>query len=438
MRLAAPGPARTGGRAVLIPLRGRRRALGSVVIDRVRHAAWSDAALLSHAVELGAEISLAIENVHLLHGVIEARQELENIFDSTVDLVAVCDSKLRIMLANRAFVVRTGGTLDTVRSQSLHDLLGPQICQWVTSLHEAGGSEVVPARETDDERLGGTFSVTLSRVSRQTVSPAGVVLVAHDVTERTRLEAERTALRERLAQSEKLAALGQFVGGIADEINNPLQAIVGHIDLLRATEPLSKSATRDAKTIAREAERAAQIIRNLLTFNGARPLTSRPVSLHAAVKRALAVGQGGRRPAGIEVVTTLDAAMPRVAAEPMLLRQAVLNVLSNAELAVRDRRRRRIEIATRYRPRQRRATLRIRDTGPGIAPDALPHVFEPFYTTRSVGEGTGLGLAIAYGLISGLGGAITASNDRRGGAVFTITLPIPGLPSGKSRKNSLK
>src|SRR5207344_690856 len=114
---------------------------------------------------------------------------------------------------------------------------------------------------------------------------AGLVLVARDLTPQSKLQAEREELRKRLTQSEKLAALGQFVAGIAHELNNPLQGVLGHLELLRATGAFPKQLRPEIQTIYREADRAAKIVRNLLVFAGSRRLVNRAVSLTAVLQK---------------------------------------------------------------------------------------------------------------------------------------------------------
>ena len=244
------------------------------------------------------------------------------------------------------------------------------------------------------------------------------------MTPHTRLEAEREALRKRLTQAEKLAALGQFVAGIAHELNNPLQGVLGHLELLRTTGAFPKQLRRELQTIYREAERAAKIVRNLLVFAGSRRLSRRTVSINAILQKVLALRTAACRAADIEVVRHYDEHLPRVESDPLLLHQVFLNVVMNAEHAVTATRRGgRIEVTTARNQAGDRIVATVRDTGAGIPENALSRIFEPFYTTKEVGKGTGLGLAIAYGIVQEHGGHISAANHRDGGAVFTVELP---------------
>ena len=228
--------------------------------------------------------------------------------------------------------------------------------------------------------------------------------------------------RQRLAQSERLASLGQFVAGIAHEMNNPLQGVLGHLELLMRTA--DRPLRRELRGIYQEADRAAKIVGNLLVFSGSRPLTRRRLRVERVVSRVLASRRAALRKQGIEVVREDAPELPAISGDALLLHQALLNVVINAEhAAAAGERPPRITIAVRADPERPVVVATVRDSGRGIAPDALPRIFDPFFTTKDVGRGTGLGLAITYGIIQEHGGAIHASNDDAGGAVFTIELP---------------
>jgi signal transduction histidine kinase len=255
--------------------------------------------------------------------------------------------------------------------------------------------------------------------------PTGYVLVARDITHQRRLEKDREALRERLSQSEKLASLGQFVAGIAHEMNNPLQGVLGHLELMIETSEAAKPLRRDLRAIYHEADRAAKIVRNLLAFTGSRRLARRRVTLNRLFSRVIASREATLAKAGIEVVRNDAPDLPPISGDPLLLHQAFLNVIINAEHAIQLRGQGgRIEIHSKADPSSSSVTTTIRDTGPGIPGDVLTKIFDPFFTTKEVGKGTGLGLAITYGIVQDHGGAIYAANAPDGGAIFTIELPM--------------
>jgi two-component system NtrC family sensor kinase len=232
---------------------------------------------------------------------------------------------------------------------------------------------------------------------------------------------------------ERLPALGVFVAGIAHELNNPLQGVLGHLELLRATGAFPKQLRREVQTIYREADRAAKIVRNLLVFAGSRRLSRRRVSLNAVLQKVVALRHDACRALDIEIVRNYDDRLPRVQSDPLLLHQVFLNMVMNAEHAIAAAGMPgRIEITTRTAESGDRIIATVRDSGAGIPPDELTRIFEPFYTTKEVGKGTGLGLAIAYGIVHEHGGEISAANAPGGGAIFTVELPALTAQSGRT------
>ena len=413
---------------VTVPLRGTRRALGTVVFEGVRVEPGGEMDLLDRADELGRQLSNAVENLSLLDDVMRSQRELEDTFDSIAHLVAVFDRLGRIVHVNNAFATRVGRTREQLIERSLTDVIGPELADWLAELAKepARPEGRAPAmREIVDPVLKGPFMVTVTDLLNPERERVGSVIVARDLTPQTKLEAEREELRKRLTQSEKLAALGQFVAGIAHELNNPLQGVLGHLELLRVTGAFPKQLKREVQTIYREADRAAKIVRNLLVFAGSRRLARRAVSLNAVLQKVVALRTAACRAADIEVVRHYDDKLPRVLSDPLLLHQVFLNMVMNAEHAIEaSGGGGRIEITTAASAARKMIVATVRDTGAGFAPEVLSRIFEPFYTTKEVGKGTGLGLAIAYGIVQDHGGQIVAANHPEGGALLTVELPM--------------
>jgi C4-dicarboxylate-specific signal transduction histidine kinase len=329
--------------------------------------------------------------------------------------------------ANQAFAARLGRSAAELIEHPLAEFFGADLVSWVERIGPASqtdGANESESRELQDPVLGGTFLFTVSPLVGRDDQRIGTVVVASDVTEQARLQAERVELRDRLTQSEKLAALGQFVAGIAHELNNPLQGVLGHLELmLQETAQIPARSKRDLKLVFREAERAAKIVHNLLVFAGSRRITRRRLNVNHVVTRVLRLRGATSAATSIEIVKNLAPKLPRVAGDALLLQQALLNIVMNAEqaLATVDGPRR-LELRTRQLGRGM-IEIQIADNGPGISAEAMPRLFEPFFTTKEVGQGTGLGLAIAYGIMQEHDGRLSAANRAEGGAVFTLELP---------------
>ncbi len=422
-----PGPAEPSIPAeplIIAPLRGWRRALGTIVIEGVGATGLSDQQRLDLTGDLGRQLSAGIENVQLLEDMLRQRRLLEDTFNSLIDLVVVTDGAQRVVQMNDAFARRLGRSRAELLERPLVELVGADLADWAAASEADLSSERVRMLEHVD--LGGQFVVTMTPLINEDGEPVGTVLVARDVTRQTRLEAEREALRAKLAQSEKLASLGQFVAGIAHEINNPLQGVLGHLELLLVgdagpgTSPVLR---RELRRIYREADRAAKIVQNLLTFSGAQRKVRRRLRIERVLSRVVASRRRSLARARIDLVRDQqeEAGAVFVLGDPLLLQQAFLNVLINAEHAIAasgDAG----SIVISTKTRDGRVITTIRDSGGGIAEHVVPRLFDPFFTTKPVGQGTGLGLAITYGIIQEHGGTIHAANDGRG-AVFTIELP---------------
>ena len=435
------------GPYLVAPLRGWRRALGTLVIERLERSSpgkgaarfasggaidFDEPEFMEFARELARQLSVGIENVQLLDEILRQGRLLEDTFNSLVDLVAVVDRELRIVQTNDAFAARVGVKREDIMRRPLAGLVGPETLAYVEAADTWQGLVPTVQRRVDDHALDGTFLLTATPLTGQGGGTLGRVLVARDITRQTRLEAERAALGERLAQTEKLASLGQFVAGIAHEMNNPLQGVLGHLELLIGMTDAARPVRRELKQIYQEADRAAKIVRNLLVFTGSRRMARKRVRVDSILTRALASRRMNLKRGDIKIVRRQGEKLPPVLCDPLHLQQAFLNILINAEHAVTGRPTRVIEISTAGRRAQKRVAITIRDTGPGISPEILPRIFDPFFTTKEVGQGTGLGLAITYGIVQDHGGTITADNGRDGGAVFHIELPsAPAADGGK-------
>jgi CheY-like chemotaxis protein/two-component sensor histidine kinase len=228
--------------------------------------------------------------------------------------------------------------------------------------------------------------------------------------------------QSKLLQTEKMAALGRMVSGIAHELNNPLTAIMGYAQLL-LSHGLRQDQLVEARRVFQEAERASRIVKNLLYFAREKNPERTCVNLNEIVERALALRSYELRVQNNAVECDLAPNLPQTLADPHQLQQAVLNLVMNAEQAlVLSRGKGTISIRTRTKS-EKRIALEIADDGPGVPKEIAPRIFEPFFTTKPPGIGTGLGLSIVYGIVQQHDGEVTLENSA-GGARFVIDLPV--------------
>jgi PAS domain S-box-containing protein len=230
-------------------------------------------------------------------------------------------------------------------------------------------------------------------------------------------------IQSKLLQTEKMAALGQLVSGIAHELNNPLTSIQGYAQLLAGRRSGSELIA-DARRISEEAARANGIVKNLLLFaREARP-ERRPVGLNEIVERTLALRGYELKIENIGVELELEPSLPPTLGDAGQLQQVALNLIVNAEQAIRQGPGQgRIRIRTR-RLAGDRIALEVSDDGPGIPPGIVSRIFDPFFTTKPAGVGTGLGLSIVYGIVHEHGGEVSVESQPGEGATLRVELPV--------------
>ena len=278
-----------------------------------------------------------------------------------------------------------------------------------------------------------------TRLALAILIPFGMVVVLREFLSRRallRAGQELVSTREQLVQKEKLAAVGQLVSGVAHELNNPLQGVLGYAELMLAARPATTDG-EELRAIRDNANRAADIVRNLLTFAGRTSAARGWQQVNRVVRDAVAVREPHLQTAGIDLRLATAERLPLVYVDHARLEDVLVNLIQNAEAAITARRegktlargvperaRGEIVITTRWQGDPDRILVEVADNGSGLRQEDLPRVFDPFFTTREVGQGTGLGLSVCYGIVREHGGQITARNAETGGAVFTIELPV--------------
>jgi PAS domain S-box-containing protein len=341
-----------------------------------------------------------------------------HLLESFPDLILVLDPKATYTFVSSRIRDLLGYGPEQLMGKKIEEVTdnSPELVALYRSV--ANGQQALATSEYGARHQDGIWRTMLGTASPLLDTegkPAGVIISVRDVTTEKRLE-------QQVIQSERLAAMGQMIGGFAHELNNPLTSILGMTELLQDSET-SETSRKQLVSLHQQARRAAEIVQNLQYF--ARPPAPgrSPVNLSELIQRTLHLQAYPLRKSNITVDFLQEPTLPPVMADPNQLMQVFLNLILNADQAIRENRDKgTIRIRLGRNPNS--VWVMFQDDGPGIAPEVLPHIFDPFFTTKRPGRGTGLGLSICKTLLREHNGNIEAATAPDGGAVFTITLPV--------------
>ena len=270
------------------------------------------------------------------------------------------------------------------------------------------------SRELSDFQNGFDLMLRRFNESRQALDT--------QMAEERRMRRELEVLQGQVIRQERLAAVGQLVSGVAHEINNPLQAILGFAELLQMQDDVPDGVKADLRLIQKESARACAIIRNLALFARQAPGEAAPLWLRDVIMAVAELRQRRLESEDIRLIIE-DGSEREVNAVLTELQQVVLNFVVNAEQSILGSGRLPGSVIIRTYDRDGHVVLEVEDTGPGVPPDHEARLFEPFFTTKPVGQGTGLGLSVSYGIIDSLGGRIGYRRADAGGSIFHFELP---------------
>jgi len=340
---------------------------------------------------------------------------LADVIEQAQDLILVMTPDGRCRHANSAFCRANGRTHEELAHLHVRDLMVLETISAEDLMAHVRASGAwrgtLERRRPDGSRY--PVSATLAGIVDHRGNVTHVVSIERDISEDRRL-------REQLIHSERLSAVGQLVAGVAHEINNPLQGVMGFTELLISSD-LAPEVRRDLEQIKHDADRAAKIVRHLLQFARRSTLERAVADLNEIARATVALRKYELKMANIELVEKYSDDLPVVVANREEIQQVVLNLLLNAEQALRGRGAgASIQITTGQDHDS--AFIQIADNGPGIPDAAASRIFEPFFTTKSPGQGTGLGLSVSLGIAQAHSGALELLPSQRG-ACFRLLLP---------------
>ena len=408
------------------PLVAAGRTMGAVSLSSERVGALGTAELTLVSVVL-AQAAIALENARLVELLSSAKREWERTVDAIPQAICIVDAHGIVRRANRVFADLIQTAVTAIPGRAWLGLLPPA---WSDPVARAMAE---PSANAVEIRAG-------ERVLLLTVipmaEPGSAVLVFEDQTDKRRLQ-------EQLIQSEKMSAIGQLIAGVAHDLNNPLASVVGFSDFLAEGDQIPPSLREPLQVIRQEAERAATIVKNLLSFarsqEGER--TRHPIGV--LLESTLVLLRNQLMAHKVEATLEVEPGLPDVEVSANQLKQVFVNVINNAcQAIVSDAPSGRIWIAAK---RVRDTILvSVTDSGPGMTEDVAARAFEPFFTTKPEGQGTGLGLSICQGIVKEHGGRITLDTRPGGGATFSVELPIgadvaraPAVPSPAAESKPL-
>ncbi|MCK6547798.1 GAF domain-containing protein [Myxococcota bacterium] len=422
-------------RELVVPIfRGQKIVAILGVGNKATDYTETDISTVSTLADLAWDITERKRNEEL---VVAQVQFLETLFDTIPSPVFHADAKGTFRVANRAFAELVGKSADQIVGKTVAQVMPAEVADVIArrnrELFAHPGKQTFELELTaaSGERHAVIFDQATLRASDGAV--VGIIGVLSDVTDRKAAEAHRVQLEQKLLQSQKLEAVGRLAGGVAHDFNNMLGVILGYAELLLEQLDPAEPMHADISEIRRAAERSAELTRQLLAFARKQPMSPRVIDLNTQIAQSMKMVRRLLRE-DVELSFTAGANLWPVRLDPAQLDQVLANLSVNARDAIEHEGKISIETknvtvdaATAARTQDARpgdfVVLEVRDTGVGIAPEAIDRLFEPFYTTKVDRPGSGLGLPMVYGILRQNDGWISVTSALGAGSTFQLYLP---------------
>ena len=344
----------------------------------------------------------------------DGRRSWQEVVDAISPALCIVDRGGRIRRANRAFADLVNAPPASLIGRPWQAFVPPE---WAVDLQRALEQQGA-GREVDLRTGERTYAVTAVPIT--STDRSALVLMFDDQTERRRLQ-------DQLIQSEKMSAIGQLIAGIAHDLNNPLASVVGFADFLREVPHVPPALREPLTVIQEEAERASNIVKNLLSFARKQEHQRRPTALRPLLDATFVLLRNQFMAQRVEASIEVEPDLPMPDIDPNQIQQVFVNLLNNAAQAIASTGRPG-RIVVRARRWLDGVAVDVIDDGPGMSEALAAQVFEPFFTTKPEGEGTGLGLSISQGIVREHGGRIMLATEEGRGSTFTVQLPLSTRP----------
>lgn len=352
----------------------------------------------------------------------QSEEHFRSLMENALDLITIVDANGAIRYQSPSVERTLGYRAEDLIGKCVFDYIHPED---VPALSDAlvglmNSNNVAESSEIRVLHSDGSWRTVeaIGKSSPPETGIAGVVVNSRDVTERKQLQ-------EQLIRSEKLAAMGQLVSGVAHELNNPLTSVIGFTQLLLASDALDERSRERLEIVGSQADRARRIVHNLLSFGRQHKPARAEIDLNHLLSKILELRAYHFQVNNIVILHEFGQ-VPPVQGDGSQLEQVFLNILINAEQAILSHRRAgAIAIKTELKTIRGIETVctTITDDGPGMNQETIGRIFDPFFTTKEVGKGTGLGLSISYGIVKEHGGQVEVTSSPGAGASFVVEIP---------------
>lgn len=401
------------GTWLLVPFSAKGRVTGAVALREEAGRYGAGSLLLLEG--LVGQASIALESARLVDLHDDGRRTWQEVVDAISPAICIVDRGGRIRRANRAFANLVSAPPASLIGRPWQAFVPPE---WAADLERALDQQGA-GREVELRTGDRTFAVTAVPIT--STDRSTLVLLFDDQTERRRLQ-------DQLIQSEKLSAIGQLIAGIAHDLNNPLASVVGFADFLTEVPHVPAALKEPLSVIREEAERASNIVKNLLSFARKQEHQRRPTALQPLLDATFLLLRNQLMSQRIEARIEVEPELPMPDIDPNQIQQVFVNLINNAMQAIAASGRPGTVIV-RARPWLDGVAIDVIDDGPGMSESLAGQVFEPFFTTKPEGEGTGLGLSISQGIVREHGGRILLATEEGRGSTFTVQLPLAVQPT---------